>query len=505
MFEDNQSESIENTEPKPANKEFEHAQQSPAATTPSAEADAIKDRGDSLADPKMELLKLIDLALKYPEIGPPLAALAFKVGHKELGQRVVRMGLDQDGPGLEFYFVAAHNARREKRYADARKLSIEAIAAYVRTAEQSLAQDDGERLLHLVRLGFSTMLFDEKDPKCDPDFVEALSEALLELEPRLGKEAFYHALLAQTRWYNDAEASEKAWDQAAEIDPTESTWNARGTWYKDADKDLDRAEQAYRRGLEKAPTSPLLLHNLGQLLVDKSERPDVNLEQARRLLHEAEQLLRGALREESPKGLRRHIHATRDRLVALRASFPPRSGGGAPAEQAQPEREPEVGERLQGRVRSLTAFGAFVVLRGCGTGLLHKSEIAHEYVDDPREVLKVGDELDVKVIEVGRKDGKLRIGLSRKAVLPKPEAPASTSEGKGQKTRAARDSKGSATRQGRREGPQRPASFSNRGRRGQGNVRDGKGGQGAHSHNDDKLASLGEMLLAKINKQKQDS
>ena len=67
---------------------------------------------------------------KLYEIGPPLAELAFKIGRPDFGNRIVRMGLDRDGPGLEYYFVAAHSARRERRYADARKLSIEAIRAF---------------------------------------------------------------------------------------------------------------------------------------------------------------------------------------------------------------------------------------------------------------------------------------------------------------------------------------------------------------------------------------
>lgn len=439
---------------------------------------------DATGSPKLALLKLIDLAVEYPKIGPPLAELAFKIGQTELANRIVRMGLDREGPGLEYYFVAAHTARREHRYADARKLSVEAIRTFVGTPEPELASDDGERLLHLVRLGFSTMLFDEKDPNADPGFVAQLASELPALEPRLGSEAFYHALLAQTLWYQDREQSEAAWERATSLDSTESAFNARGTWYKDADKDLDRAEQAYRKGLEIAPTSPLLLHNVGQLLVDKAERPDVDLDQARRLLREADQHLRAALREESPKGLRRHVHATRDRLTALRASFPPRTAAEREQAAPEPEKEPEVGEVLEGKVRSLTAFGAFVVLPGRGTGLLHKSEIAHTPVDDPSEVLQVGQSIEVKVLEVGRKDGKLRIALSRRALLPKPEP---------------------GTEPERPAGARRPRGDKPKQDRGRGRKHEARGGKprgAGKSRDDDKLASLGEMLLAKINQQK---
>jgi predicted RNA-binding protein with RPS1 domain/tetratricopeptide (TPR) repeat protein len=458
---------------------------------PEASNDAVKqtvadgEDDDGPADrregsPRPELLQLVDLAAKYPEIGPPLAQLAFKIGQPEFGNQIVRMGLDKEGPGLEYYFVVAHSARRQRRYAEARKLSVDAIEAFLRTADDELASDDGERLLHLIRLGFSTLLFDEKDPKGDLPFIERLREALPRLAPRLSSEAFFHALLAQTLWYDDIEASEQAWDRAAELDTTEATWNARGTWYKDAQGDLDKAEQAYRQGLQIVPTSPLLLHNLGQLLV----------ESARRLLHEAEPILRAALREESPKGLRRHVHSTRDRLMAFRASLPPR----APRkEEPEPQREPVVGEVLKGKVRSLTAFGAFVVLPECGTGLLHKSELAHEPIDDPAQLLQVGEEVEVKVLEVERRDGKLRIALSRKALLPRPEAapPPAT-----QRPRHEGRPDGQQGHHPRREDPRDRKGGPRRGPDDRTRPRQGK------PKDDDKFASLGEMLLAKMNQQK---
>ena len=464
-----------------------------AEASPEADEQAPAQPGGYETSPRPELLRLVDLAAKYPEIGPPLAQLAFKIGQPDFGNQIVRMGLDKEGPGLEYYFVVAHSARRERRYAEARQLSVDAIHAFVRTPDEELALDDGERLLHLVRLGYSTLLFDEKDPKGDPAFVDRLKEALPALEPRLASEAFYHALLAQTRWYEDAEASERSWDRAAELDTSESTWNARGTWYKDAEGDLDKAEQAYRKGLQVASSSPLLLHNLGQLLVDKAERPDVDVDKARRLLNEAEQCLRAALREESPKGLRRHVHSTRDRLMSLRSSLPPR---GVRREEApvEPEREPAVGEVLQGRVRSIAAFGVFVALPGCGTGLLHKSEIAHEAVDDPGQLLQVGQEIEVKVLDVGRRDGKLRIGLSRKVLLPKPEGMASPAP-----HRPRQENKPAGQDQGRRR--EDPRDRQGGPRRGGQDDR-GNRPRGPKTRDDDKLASLGEMLLAKINQQK---
>ncbi|MEH7491721.1 S1 domain-containing RNA-binding protein [Neobacillus niacini] len=80
----------------------------------------------------------------------------------------------------------------------------------------------------------------------------------------------------------------------------------------------------------------------------------------------------------------------------------------------------EVGSKLQGKVTGITKFGAFVELPGGSTGLVHISEVADNYVKDINDHLKVGDQVEVKVINV-EKDGK--IGLSIKKAIDKPEAP----------------------------------------------------------------------------------
>lgn len=67
------------------------------------------------------------------------------------------------------------------------------------------------------------------------------------------------------------------------------------------------------------------------------------------------------------------------------------------------------GEIRKGRVTSLAAFGAFVNVNGAD-GLVHLSEVSWDHVKDPAEVLKVGDEVKVKVISVDK--DKKRIGLS---------------------------------------------------------------------------------------------
>jgi polyribonucleotide nucleotidyltransferase len=83
--------------------------------------------------------------------------------------------------------------------------------------------------------------------------------------------------------------------------------------------------------------------------------------------------------------------------------------------------EPEIGTIYKGTVKRLTDFGAFVEILPGTDGLLHVSEFAHERIDRPESVLKEGDEVDVKVLDVQR-DGKIR--LSRRALLPLPEGPA---------------------------------------------------------------------------------
>ena len=85
---------------------------------------------------------------------------------------------------------------------------------------------------------------------------------------------------------------------------------------------------------------------------------------------------------------------------------------------------PEVGEEYTGRVVGIQAFGAFVELLPGKDGLLHISRVAQGRVDKVEDVLNVGDEVRVKVLEV---DEKGKISLDR---LDKPEAPAGASQRK---------------------------------------------------------------------------
>ena len=105
--------------------------------------------------PVPELLRLVDLVAKYPEIGPPLAELAFKIGQAEIGNRLVRMGVEGGTPGLEYYVVAANAARHDGRIDDALRATVDAVRAFAAAADAALQPDDGVRLLHLVRTAFS--------------------------------------------------------------------------------------------------------------------------------------------------------------------------------------------------------------------------------------------------------------------------------------------------------------------------------------------------------------
>lgn len=82
--------------------------------------------------------------------------------------------------------------------------------------------------------------------------------------------------------------------------------------------------------------------------------------------------------------------------------------------------EISVGTILEGAVKSITNFGAFVTLPGGRSGLVHISEIAHTYVSDVRDHLTEGQEVKVKVVGI---DDAGRINLSiKKAVPPPPRA-----------------------------------------------------------------------------------
>ncbi|KAA0941055.1 RNA-binding protein S1 [Sporosarcina sp. ANT_H38] len=104
----------------------------------------------------------------------------------------------------------------------------------------------------------------------------------------------------------------------------------------------------------------------------------------------------------------------------------------------------EVGSKLEGKVTGITNFGAFVELPSGSTGLVHISEVADNYVKDINDHFKVGDMVEVKVMNVGA-DGK--IGLSIRKAKPESEQ------------RPERPQRPQRPRQGGRPAMERPENF----------------------------------------------
>ena len=110
----------------------------------------------------------------------------------------------------------------------------------------------------------------------------------------------------------------------------------------------------------------------------------------------------------------------------------------------------EPNDVVKGKVTKLTNFGVFVELEPGLEGLLHISELADHKVDSPEEVVKVGDEIEVKILRVDR--GERKIGLSRKkAHWTKPEG--EREEGAPTERARSRASQGAQRRLGRRRPP----------------------------------------------------
>ena len=85
-------------------------------------------------------------------------------------------------------------------------------------------------------------------------------------------------------------------------------------------------------------------------------------------------------------------------------------------EEAEHIMELTVGAVLEGKIKTITNFGAFVSLPENKTGMVHISEVANAYVSDIRQHLTEGQ--DVKVMVIGTENGK--INLSIKRLEPKP-------------------------------------------------------------------------------------
>ncbi len=80
-------------------------------------------------------------------------------------------------------------------------------------------------------------------------------------------------------------------------------------------------------------------------------------------------------------------------------------------EEAYKSMELTVGAVLEGKVKSITNFGAFVSLPDNKTGMVHISEVANTYVSDIRQHLTEGQ--DVKVVVIGMENGKINLSVKR--------------------------------------------------------------------------------------------
>jgi len=114
-----------------------------------------------------------------------------------------------------------------------------------------------------------------------------------------------------------------------------------------------------------------------------------------------------------------------------------------------------VGAVLEGKIKSITNFGAFVALPENKTGMVHISEVANTYVSDIRAHLTEGQ--DVKVVVIGNENGK--INLSIKRLEPKPQREnAAPRQGGFRNDRGPRPEGNFQSRPQNQNRPQRPAA-----------------------------------------------
>ena len=110
---------------------------------------------------------------------------------------------------------------------------------------------------------------------------------------------------------------------------------------------------------------------------------------------------------------------------------------------------PEIGGEYDSTVKSIMPYGAFVEFMPGKQGLLHISEVSWSRLDNLDGVLKEGDSIKVKLLDVDPKTGKFR--LSRKVLMPKPEGYVEPVEGE-RRERRDRPERGANDR-GERRGP----------------------------------------------------
>ena len=101
--------------------------------------------------------------------------------------------------------------------------------------------------------------------------------------------------------------------------------------------------------------------------------------------------------------------------------------------------EPEIGSTYDATVKSTTAFGAFVEILPGTEGLVHISELRHGRTEKTEDVVKRGDRVKVKLIDV---DERGRLRLSMRALLPKPEGAEEEGNGHAREQRSSRGASG---------------------------------------------------------------
>ena len=89
-------------------------------------------------------------------------------------------------------------------------------------------------------------------------------------------------------------------------------------------------------------------------------------------------------------------------------------------EEAKHFMEFTVGAIFEGKVKTITNFGAFVALPENRTGMVHISEVANTYVSDIRQHLTEGQ--DVKVVVIGNENGKINLSIKRLEAKPQQAA-----------------------------------------------------------------------------------
>lgn len=89
----------------------------------------------------------------------------------------------------------------------------------------------------------------------------------------------------------------------------------------------------------------------------------------------------------------------------------------------------EIGKIYEGKVTGITKFGAFVEIENRISGMVHISEVSSSYVNDINDVLKVGDQVKVKVIKE-TDDGKISMSIKQTEVRPKAKGFGKSADGR---------------------------------------------------------------------------